>query len=511
MTRKIIHGVLAILLAGILFATSRVPFVTAEKSSGWTPNQRVPGYFSDTFTPYLLADQNRTVHAFASQWVGDAPRQLAIVYRQWSLMGGWTKPVDIILPLIGESRIQEAFLDSSGMMHVIFWGGTSREAYIFYSKAPVESADESSAWSSPIVIGDKAVEPSSAALTGDGQGNLFMIYTGNLDGAGVYETHSNDSGETWSKARPIFMPYDIGLVPYSLKLVLGKSGQLHATWNVVTSRGTDMSLHYAQYDIAADQWSEVVTLSKRVDNSVDYFGPSFPSIVDNGKYVVIMYNNGNPFNSRPVPAGRPIQMVSVSEDGGRSWNDPVVPFYRHLGRSGEHSLVVDSDNVVHALFVQRIEYTVDGENRLLGGVWHSAFQDGIWSDPDRFVTSYPPHDVRAVVSQGNVLLVVWRQDPGAEELHGVWYSYTILDSPELPVIIPPSQTPESAPATAPASVPNPEETAVPVTKIPTISLEDVPSGIASNPAGPLIIAIIPVLLVLAGVIFMYRIYSNKNG
>jgi cytochrome bd-type quinol oxidase subunit 2 len=40
-------------------------------------------------------------------------------------------------------------------------------------------------------------------------------------------------------------------------------------------------------------------------------------------------------------------------------------------------------------------------------------------------------------------------------------------------------------------------------------LESAPAG-STNPAMPLIIALVPVLLVLAGVIFVYRMFRNQS-
>jgi len=481
----------------------------AQQTGGWEPDRKVPGYSHDTFTPVLVADQNRTVHAFASQWVDYGERQLVIVYRQWSLSGGWTKPVDILLSPAGEAQIQGAFLDSSGIMHVIFWAGSAQNAFIYYSRAPVSSADQSSAWSPPIAVGERAVEPVSASLSGDAQGNLIVIYNGNVDGTGVYEVHSKDSGDTWSKPQSVFISDDAELVPYSIRLYPGQANQLHAAWNMVTGLGVDNSLYYARYDMMQEEWAKPVMLNKRIELQ-DYFGPSFPSLVDNGEDVVIMYNNGNPFTSRPVAAGRPVQMVSISNDGGQTWKDPVVPFYRLVGRSGEHSLAVDSNNVVHALFTQRIEYTVDGVNREIGGMWHSSYQDGIWSDPDRFITTYSPHDVRAVVSQGNVLLVVWRQDPG-QGSHGIWYSYTMLDSPELPVVALPTPVNDSIVTSVPSLETVPAPTSVLPAETSTINMVNVPTGLATNPSGPLLVAGVVVVVILAGVIVIYQSYRNRNN
>ena len=490
----------------VLAANSSVAFARSENQ--WQPDQRVPGYLDDTFTPYLVADRNRTVHAFASQRVNNEVFDRAIFYRQWSLAGGWTIPVDILFLPQGDTQIQGAFLDKTGMMHIIFWGGSPRDAHIYYSTAPVVDVGRSSAWSTPIIIGEKAGGTSSAYLAGDERGNLVVAYSGLRDGNGVYATHSKDDGKTWTKPQPVFLTYDSNLVPFSLRLFLGKSNQIRAAWNVVTSRGTDISLHFANFDLNKSEWSEPITLNTRVEK-LDNFGPSFPSMVDNGEEVIIMYNNGNPFTGRPVGPGRPVQMVSVSDDGGSTWNVPVVPFFRHVGRSGEHTLALDSNNVTHALFVQRIEETVNNEYRAISGVYHSAYKDGLWSDPDRFITTYAPHDVRAVVSQGNVLLVVWRQDPGAEKVHGVWYSYAILDTPELSVLPIPMQS--STPDISITSSVDPSLVSETPSEAPNVDLSNRSFGLAGNPAGSLLVAVLIVILLLASVIVIYSLNRNREN
>jgi hypothetical protein len=169
---------------------------------------------------------------------------------------------------------------------------------------------------------------------------------------------------------------------------------------------------------------------------------------------------------------------------------------------------LDSNGVPHALFTQRIESQGEnGEYLIVGGIWHSAFQNGIWTSPDRIVTTYAPHDVRAIVSQGNVLLAVWREDPGAKQTHGVWYSYKILDSPELPVVSPT----QISGSVASVSTPVPTQFLIPATETVIVNIDDLPSGIASSPAAPLIIAIVPVILILVGIVVIYQLYGNRNN
>jgi hypothetical protein len=498
----------AILVAGLGFAPAG-----ATRPSSWAPDARVPGYLDDTFTPFLLADRNRTVHAFASQWVENEGRRLAIVYRQWTLVGGWTRPVDILLsPIGGNANFLGAYLDSSDTMHVILMAteALTRRTSVYYSSAPAASADWAPSWSAPVPVADGGLGLNSAALTGDDQGNLVIIYSGNRDGSGVYYVHSKDSGTVWSTPQPVFLTYDNNLSTFSLRLATGPQQKIRATWNVVTSLGVDEALYFANFDTVTSTWETPVELERRIDLP-DYFGPSFPVIVDNGREIVVVYNGGNPFTGRPVGAGRPIQRARVSLNGGLTWNEPLDPFPFHVGRSGEHTMTLDGNGNPHTLFTQRIEsLNEDGKYSIIGGIWHSAFIDGVWTNPDRFVSTVPAHDVRAVVSQGNVLLVVWREDPGVGQ-NGIWYSYSVLDVPELSVV---------PLATDPAdfSVQNVGTAVVPELGVntpeptlrPELLEEAPPSDLGGNPALPIVISIVPVTLLLIGVVLGYRFLTSRR-
>jgi len=487
---------------------SNVGIAQAGGTTGWATDERVPGYLDDTFTPFLLADQNRTVHAFASQWVENDGRRKAIVYRQWTLMGGWTRPIDIILAPSGDAEFLWAYLDKSDTVHMIFMAGKTQNLAVYYTSAPAINADWAPAWSEPVAMGWSASGLNTAAITGDDQGNLVVIYGGYRDGNGVYYTVSNDSGRTWSESIPIFLTYDAELSVFSLRLAIGAEKKPRAAWNVVTNLGIDEALYFSSYDFKTDKWDTPVELERRID-LLEYFGPSFPAIVDNGKEIVVIYNSGNPFTGRPVGAGRPIQRARVSTDGGLTWSEPRDPFPFHVGRSGEHALVLDGEGIPHTMFIQRIESADEnGDYSIIGGTWHSAFENDGWTNPDRFVTTFAAHDVRAVVCQGNVLLVVWREDPGVGA-DGIWFSYSILDEPELPVV--PLATAaidysfQQEVTITPPSISTPEPT-----DYPDFLDESPPSGLGSNPAMPIIIGAVPVILILVGIFVGYRFLLNHR-
>lgn len=472
--------------------------VKAQGESPWAPDQRIPGYMDDTYTPVLVADNNGNVHAFASQ-SADGSGVIGIVYRRWSLNGGWTSPVDILLPAAGNAIIQSAFLDADGIFHLVYFNDNFKRSDIYYSHAPLAFADSSKAWSEPIVIGDSAIQPSYAVLSGDGAGKLIMIYTGNLNGNGVYSVFSSDSGTAWSGSEAIYLVDALNLVPFSLRLYSGQAGKIHAAWSVVNSVGGDISLEYARFDLGTDEWTPAETLSEKLEGLDDFFGPSFPSLVDNGSEVIVMYNNGNPLPSQRAGLGRPVQMVRVSDDNGDTWKPATVPFINLEGRSGEHIVVQDGDHTVHALFVQRTA----GDAEVLGGIWQSEYRNGFWSDPSRFIPTWPAHDLHAAVSQGNVLLLVWRVDPGNGKF-GIWFTYKVLDSQALP--LQPYPTSVVAPPTTPTLALLPT---VPPTSLPQILLEK-PLLETSNPGSAFGVSIIFVAVILIAVVLIFGVSKNRQ-
>lgn len=501
---KTCKPLLVLLSTCSLFLTMNSFVGQAGVEHQWSPDAHVPGYLDDTFPPFLLADQNKTVHAFASQWVENISRRRAVVYRQWTLEGGWTRPVDIILAPSGDAEILGACLDSD-RIHIIFVISQGDISAVYYSSAYAEAADLATAWAPPTLVGN-FLGLNSAAITGIGAGKLVIIYSGYKDGNGIYYASSSDAGKSWTEPSPLYLTYDSNLVPYSLRLAAGFDQQIRATWNVVTAEGVDEMLYSANYDVSNSTWSTPVKLDSRIDLR-DSFGPSFPAIVDNGREVVIMYNGGSSFVDRPIGRGRPVQQVVVSRDGGRTWDGPWAPFQYHVGRSGEHALVLDGSGIPHGLFVQRIEQpTEDGQYSAIGGIWHSVFVNGNWTNPRRFVTTYTPHDIRAVVSQGNVLLAVWRQDPGEGD-HGVWFSYNLLDVPESPLI------PLS---TVPPTVASPQvATAFPSLDLPTAFPNDILEGSSpapwrSSPAFALVAGVIPVAFVVIGTLVAYHFWSDRR-
>lgn len=90
-----------LLLLSTIAIYAHVSVIAQTTDLNWSQQEKIPDYYYDSFAPYLVADQNHTVHAF--QYVGlknlwDSDSYLAIFYRQWRLDTGWSTPIDILLP-----------------------------------------------------------------------------------------------------------------------------------------------------------------------------------------------------------------------------------------------------------------------------------------------------------------------------------------------------------------------------------------------------------------------------
>lgn len=450
----------------------------AQEPTQWSLQQRIPGYSDTVQTPYLVADQNRTVHAFNSDWVDENQPVLAIVYSQWTLEQGWNMPVDILLSPIEQARIKGVFLDQSGMIHILFFGGADLRGDIYYSQAPVSLAGQARAWSEPVLVGERAITPDEAALTSNGQGHLVVVYSGNRDGQGLYAISSSDSGDTWSEPVPIFLTYSSELWPSALQLYTDEQGVVHAVWSVGNIAGNGERVYYARQEDNMIDWREPIELARPIGDVVEV---DTPTIIEYENELFVIYHDAQPTTRH----------MRRSRDGGRTWTE-AVRLFPHVGSNGPASLVVDSNNVLHMFFGNRV-----GEHPANHGMWHSIWQGGRWNGPEAIISGpqvqeeiggngFDPSFANAVVSQGNVILVTWTSDPQAGR-NGAWYSYTVLDAPELPVVAIPTQvvfTPIPPATATPLSTPTLSST--PRQTLPTPDTAFPATEPISDPMAPLI-------------------------
>lgn len=450
----------------------------------WTPQARIPVY--EDFTedpPFVIADNNRTFHAFNSQQlelhVKNSPR--AVFYREWTPDGGWTDPLDILIGPDGhDANVLDVFKDPDNNVHLVFTSGQD----VYYTKAALAEAGHAHAWSKPVRIGAKAIPPYTASIVGDSGGNLVVIYSGSTDISGVFAVYSSDAGATWSQPEVVFVANDIDQVPAGIKMVMGASGRVHAVWNVFDRTGTGISGHYASLDLGHRKWTTPV----EVDQGGIGLGIKTINVIEFGKDVIVTYYGGRD-NAN--------WWRRVSEDG--AWSTPLRIAPDHIGTNGIVSLVADSNNILHGFFGQRID---DNHH----GLWHVVWTGDGWTPPVPVVVGpqvkdkvggngFDPRSARGVIANGNLLLVTWATD-GASGANGAWYSSTTLNTPALPLqaLPAPTMVPTALPTASPTAVAAFVSAALP--KELAADAPTTPINLGDGPGWPLVIGIVPAALVL---------------
>jgi hypothetical protein len=476
--------------------------VSGPKAQGaffWSEQKRIPDYPDFTQEPpYLIADQNNTIHAFNAQVLQpdeeNSPK--AIFYRQWTREGGWTSPNDIIYDRGGGTvDILGVVSDSSGTVYLLF----QKDFHdIYLTVTHLADAGKSTDWSSPILLASQSTHVGIGfeiigAIATDDNGNLVVIYSGSEVGKGLYSVSSSDYGSNWSDPYPVYLTGDDTVVVTDPALYVGRSGLFHAVWSTFLNNGSGGPGYYGQYDPGTRTWTEPIPL--------DLPGIRTPDVIEYEDQIIVSYYHRNVNGN----------WWRISGDGGKSWSIPSQVSTHHVGTNGRVSFVVDSQNNLYAFFGERI-------NDLNHGMWQSRWTGYTWTEPEPVVRGpqirdviggdgFDPRAARAIVSNGNLILVTWTTDGFAGE-NGVWYSVKQVDAPALPSValqeptnIPPATITVSAPSTA---------VQVAATATRAFDKNDDTPGSALNPQLSIIIGVVPVLLVLLGTIFIFSFRHNKN-
>jgi hypothetical protein len=479
---------------------NKVSHSTAQQAYFWSEQQEIPEYYDNTEEPpYLIADQNFTVHAFNAQPLdlSETNSQRAIFYRQWNIESGWSFPNDIFFdPNGGNMDLIGVNADQTGKVHMVFQSNNER---LYYSQAFLGQANSAISWSTPVLLATDSlnVRPGLAnvgAISTDNSGNnIVVVYAGIQEGNGLYFTHSADQGLSWSRPYPLYLTDNESMPVTDPKLYLGESGLFHAVWSTFESTGFGGPGFYANFDPIRNIWSIPIEL--------DIPGIRTPSVIEYAGDVIVSYHHFNVNGN----------MWRQSSDGGKTWTYPSQISIRHQGTNGAVSFVVDSDNALHAFFGERI----DDNNH---GMWHSILIDTIWTNPEAVVrgpqvkdsiggNGFDPRSARAIVSNGNVILVTWGTDGAAGE-NGAWYSYKRFPSPELPALTLPVPS-VIAPAISTDSL------TVPANNVDSngtnITLENYRDSPRSpwNPQVSIFLGVVPVILVLVVVVLVHYL-SREN-
>jgi hypothetical protein len=255
---------------------------------------------------------------------------------------------------------------------------------------------------------------------------------------------------------------------------------------VVNEVGLGVEIRYARLadDLAA--W-ELETVLARQDRSEELMG--WPSIILSGGELIVVYQDSFP----------PTRFVRRSSDEGQTWSSPVKPF-PHIGGYQAAVPLEDSAGRIHLILGNR------QPSPEIHGMWYSQMLGGFWRPLESIVSgprldAFDPCCPQAVISQGNVLLATWPHNVNREFLTGAWYTYRLLDAPRVPEVPMPTApvlaTAVATPFETAASTPTPQPTASSVPIVVSPSPSEVTQ--ARNPALPIFLSVVPVVVVLVAI------------
>lgn len=489
-----------LLLLGVVVLLVFIAFlfgipVYAQGLEIWTLPRVIPGLNDISLYPIFVADGIGTIHAFNTQNIGEV---FSIVYSQWLDGVGWTYPIDIVESPRGDARITGAFLDKSGIMHLLFWGGDDLGANMYYTRAPLQDVRQSTAWEEPRLVGKSAIVPTTAALVGDGEGFLGVVYSGDIEGNGLYFIRSFDGGQIWSEPSIMFRTSDDRSWPSALQLYQAGDGQVHAVWSLADETGNSRAVYYARLESEREQWSDPVILAQAIEYEADT-----ANIIDYQGQLFVIYHNGFPTT----------RWMRRSGDGGDTWTEPVRLF-EQVGSNGAAAMVVDGDNKLHMFFGNRVGTPA------IHGLWHSIWLGYVWSKPAAVASGpqiavgpngeegFDPSFAQAVVNRGNQIFVVWRHDPMAAP-QNIWYSYQYLDAPQETRVPYPALTPSQI-LDFPTDTPTIEETPIPAKTVTLDSPQPVSSEQGrSSPNITIIVSLIPIVLIVSLIVVVRRLTKRS--
>ena len=236
-------------------------------------------------------------------------------------------------------------------------------------------------------------------------------------------------------------------------------------------------------------WSQPFTIARR--DAGDYKA-AWPTIIVYDNSLMVIYQDSNPAT----------RWMRQSMDWGQTWTDPIRP-WQLIGEYSQVDLLVDSLDRLHVVLGYR-----NGE--CCHGMWHGVWDGDQWGPLEPIVMGpktpqFDPSAPQSIMSQGNVILATWWTDTGGGPRNGAWYSYTVLDAPELPHVALPTAGPASlniqtpTPIYLPSDVPQPTLTAT-LEPLSTLGAGYTNPPPGDNPGMPVIIGIIPVALFVIGAI-----------
>ena len=424
--------------------------------------------------PKLLCDQYGNVHLLYGSL--PAPGQPADIYYRTDANNSWSEPADVIAVQEPVAiRFDAAISPETDIIHLI-WLNAWINGQLYYSHAPLASASDPRAWSTPSPLASQVSNASNtgnATIAIDSKGVIHVVY-GTYDETftqlAVQHITSRDDGQTWSLPTTVYsvaapIPSDIGA-----RVAIDKQDRLHVAVTMRSQEyGLASELGYTQSVDGGQSWSAYQKIS---DKSTSFQGLS----------TLAVYTFGD--NEVHLTWHDPRRLHQWSLDGGQMWTGPIEMIGLGAAFGGPNALTKDSAGQLYTV-------TATGD-----GVYADSFDGAQWGSPEQ-IDNRPidPHGQDIITCQGNQLHVAYYDRTGDTR---VWYSTRNVNAPHR----------DRLPIPKPTPTPTPTAAAIQLTLNP--ARPDLANSVASQEPvqpdafWPLVATLVSVTTLLAGVVILWR-------
>jgi hypothetical protein len=510
--RKYLLGLISLVLLLALFVLVILPVGAQTDEITWDP----PFNISDTpkrnsTDPFILGDPDGGVHLFWAEKTGTTLGDQAdtLMYAHWD-GEKWSTPVDIFITptYLGNQVLifPHAVMDDQGYIHLIWIEEPNFPNYaLYYSSVYAPLAGQSSAWKDPVPLAqDLSGTEYSLHIAYEAPSNLHVIYArvpqGDTppDERAVGYTRSTDNGATWSDPVDLYSTPDPTHGASNTRLLVVPPGKVYATWTEWDKSGNGKYIYFTGSEDSGVTWSKPIQVAEKI--GTEYERDWNNMVYLDGQGLMTMYEGG----------WRAYRYARYSNDGGKTWSDPVDTFPWLIGENGFAEFVKDSLGRVHVFLAQRVRED-DTFRQKAEGMWHSVWEGGTrWREPTLMGGFNYMVNPKVAIVGGNRIVAVWYTPPIFEinVMTGV-----ITDAPAVPVK--PWPEPTSAP---------PQPSAIPSALVPTGSpaqatdagitptspIEEQPpsGGSQASPGFEVLMAVIPAVIVIAGLILFKKYFRG---
>lgn len=443
-------------LLTIFFGIAAAPGRNNLQQGSWnTPVSISPQQVTSWF-PDIIGDSTGRVHI---AWAAGTAGYDTVLYTSTTDGTNWSEVNDIAaVPQNGTDSAATRpalWVDNDGYLNLSYVSST-----LYYSRAPINSADSAGAWSQIQRLNGNQVAYYSRLIQ-DSRNQLHLFYTENVVSNNctlcyhLYQRISKNNGSTWSDALDISAD---GTGVTKPQVVVDNNGGVFAVWESgvggATGQLTGPSVvkFAASYDFG-ETWTSSMTLS--------------PSTIQEAKNITLgVDKNGNLI---VVWLAVPDNTVNyrTSTDSGKTWS-PSTPIDAISGawniypsKLDDYTMAADSSGILHLVLIGNmkaaetptLKQTPTGSKSIGSAstpsplplsVLHLTWQGESWSRPE-IVATYTgdvPEWPRTAITNGNILNLVWFVRDQADIWNSdnahyrVWYTREELNSPALPTLVP---------------------------------------------------------------------------